>query len=1125
MAQDAPGADNTNPRWPSPFEDDPFRTDAVAGFLVQKALLCVEADPSGHVVEVFFNRPVDRKTAGDTEHYLANGRLKPSAVRAPESVNRVFLVFPEQLLPGQTTLAISGVCDSNGEALISAPALPLSPAETVPPRVVSVEARAEAGPNADTVTIIFSEALRAEDAADYRNYELESCPNRRIPLTPGCAAYDGKRRVILSLRTPQSTIDRIIGSAQAQSPPTLQSQLADLSRGADFILRISNIRDLSGNAIAHRNESRGIVEGPSCGPVAISFDLYKNTRADKKGSGTGAEGRMALLRFNRAIVPPSAESAKSIEVEGAQIINHRPMSDLSSIWITFDRRLDPAVLPGQRLVAVSLIFLVMVALCGLGRAFPRRGIPDALRILAMIALLPAAFWTLEHWRKGPAAIARNIQDIAGNTTSCTNSPPLQTPPEEPPTVLGASFVGRTITVRFSRKLDPDDAVTGGHYALETGETLEKGRQIILLKDADFAYNPLAATVTIELPRKDNAPDLFTPGHKFLLIVSKVSDIYGMEIRPDSRMEGTIRAPEGPRPPDATDIEWAALLPVRGQAGFSTAPPPEARNCPDSSGQDIRERLAGRADALRMELSELPVSSPLTQRALKHLRQCGREMTKAEGQTHAEASQRAALRKAGFWLGRAEAWANTSRGAAENGFIPFATLSALGIAALLIVALERRHVALLPALPVVGFLLSIPLTASGGHTHLSLGVAAVSSCLLGWGLCWLVWRESAVPFSRQGARAGRLPVGLFAFLAITSAFMNPKQPRQERGAFDFVPAGSDPAWYQGLMARWQFSRENDALPDALAAERSDSPQPLVRTFLDSQSAAADGGKIAFALTLSDSLSLPVGRVIGMDGAAGNRLNLDQYLLSRGSRWFLEGENNAILLPSGMIRRLGLQPEDMIGRECGLVGKRFVVVGVFDGRLLSEFTDPDGNAPHFVPGMALPAPEEVVIVPRVMLSDLGAYAYAWMDPTRTPPRGADDAAQILASAGYELYLSSGTKTDRMIITEPESQARAYPWIAMLALLAGLAAVSLSSAVRNIEDARKAAVTNLHAVCCGAGATVIIVWIYIIGVNYFGIPWRNFDPDPVFGFIAASSCIIASALTPYLNLLATSCFKRAR
>lgn len=85
-------------------------------------------------------------------------------------------------------------------------------------------------------------------------------------------------------------------------------------------------------------------------------------------------------------------------------------------------------------------------------------------------------------------------------------------------------------------------------------------------------------------------------------------------------------------------------------------------------------------------------------------------------------------------------------------------------------------------------------------------------------------------------------------------------------------------------------------------------------------------------------------------------LDAVLV--GGRWFAPGENRAVLLPDTLARRLGIDPFNPGQADVLLWGMPFTVVGCFDGNLLDQFADLDGESPT------------PVVFPSESLADLAA-----------------------------------------------------------------------------------------------------------------------------------------------------------
>lgn len=82
---------------------------------------------------------------------------------------------------------------------------------------------------------------------------------------------------------------------------------------------------------------------------------------------------------------------------------------------------------------------------------------------------------------------------------------------------------------------------------------------------------------------------------------------------------------------------------------------------------------------------------------------------------------------------------------------------------------------------------------------------------------------------------------------------------------------------------------------------------------------------------------------VEGILGFGLNPPEYfrqLLTSG-RWFEGSDDNSILLPAAMAKRLGLDPEADLNAVVLLFGTPFKIVGYFDGSLLDSVKDLDQN----------------------------------------------------------------------------------------------------------------------------------------------------------------------------------------
>lgn len=82
------------------------------------------------------------------------------------------------------------------------------------------------------------------------------------------------------------------------------------------------------------------------------------------------------------------------------------------------------------------------------------------------------------------------------------------------------------------------------------------------------------------------------------------------------------------------------------------------------------------------------------------------------------------------------------------------------------------------------------------------------------------------------------------------------------------------------------------------------------------------------------------VEGVLGLGLNPPDCFRGLLTAGN-WFDKSDDNSILLPIAMAKRLGLDPETDVGAMVQIFGSPFRIAGYFDGALLDSMKDLDQN----------------------------------------------------------------------------------------------------------------------------------------------------------------------------------------
>jgi len=1047
-------------------EDPSGKKPEDEGFFVRKAILSLSVDPTGHVVEVVLSRPADSASCTDPGYYLAYGELRPRAVHVLENASHIFLVFPRPIVPGDCSLAVYGVKDATGKPLVPAPNVPVSPFDSIPPRVVSTKASAMAGPNADTVRVVFNERLVSSDAEDVANYELECPPGERIELEANSVAYDGCRTVTLHLRSPPGVLDKLTARAITRGSPEFAPKTCELRRWEQYRLHVSNVRDLSGNSIAPQTLRVGEVEGSPHGPCIVSTRLFRHSKRP---------GYDILVSLDRALSPVCLRPENFV-VSGGKIARLRPYNDLCTVLITLDRTVKPPPPLWRRFIVSVLIVTAALLLYVLGPAEGEGSLRHSMRVVAIGALLAAALWTQFLWGRGFRLEARNLIDLAGNNTPRCESPPLEPPDTLYPRLLGTSFVDRTIKMRFSKRINPRDATDTQHFKLEAGASLESRRKIILLKNARFSYDPVERSVTIDLPEEDPSSDAVQPGHKYLLIVSGVKDMAGNTIRPDSRIDGVIESSPEASPPDVASMSWERFRPREKQRDFAEFKPAKTTPRPLQEPVPSQRQLSEDAEALRSAAAALPRGNAARAATALCIQKSLALVVDDRKKSESPAALHAQARQAAFWLKRASLWCKTGLSRAGRDFETFIILSTLGLTALGLWLGVGKTPYFLPLLPGVGFFFALCIFRSGIHVRSKLLVEALVACLASWALCWASWR--ILTRRRRAFAFSSLP----AFLTVTAAcagllLLPPITANPEQCPTTRPVDAADDLLYEGIVARWQPSTEANCLPTLFRAVLRQNAGAATagagfsRNRLDAPSAAGESRPQRIILKMESGGLIPVTRLVGVDASEGASLNADTLLAGKGSRWFLPEEANAIIVGARSIRALGKMPEEVVGKKCEVLGATVRIAGVFSEEALRSFKDLDGSRYCEVPGKPLSRSSSIALAPAGFLEQWGAEPYVWVSAgtvDEDPPLGRMLA--MLDAAGGALHVGRPEGVSSVIAPPVGLHVPKLHWLYALVFWIAVAAVSLHPAHRG-TTAFSNGFANPLRMLAGAGAAVLL------------------------------------------------------
>ena len=252
-------------------------------------------DPLGHTVDIAFSEIVDTNTALSTFNYVANyvgGPGNPLLAVPVGNGDTVRVTFPQPVVPGQETVDVQSVEDLAGNEMTASLAIATSPDDAIGPQIASVSVAAVSGIFNDTVTISFDEQVLLSGAQDLSNYSLQSPVGNAIAFGAGTQLlYDQNSR----------TATLVLSSMSVET---------NLQTGADFLLSLSNIRDVAGNALQSGPQS-GVVTGDATGPQIINPGVLQKTSVNPTGSTVD-------VSFDEAVSKAAGENAANYTSDGGQ---------------------------------------------------------------------------------------------------------------------------------------------------------------------------------------------------------------------------------------------------------------------------------------------------------------------------------------------------------------------------------------------------------------------------------------------------------------------------------------------------------------------------------------------------------------------------------------------------------------------------------------------------------------------------------------------------------------------------------------------------------------------------------------------------------------------------------------
>ncbi|MBM4049332.1 MAG: hypothetical protein FJ279_29910, partial [Planctomycetes bacterium] len=311
--------------------------------------------PSGRMVEVVFNGKLDAATAKDAGNYkTSDGRLPETCELLPGG-RTVVLTFEQPVTPGETQLHIRSLRDTRGNLLPHIPAQSIVAVEADEPRIVKAAAEAVAGATNDTVAVTFSEPMTPQDAATLGNFTIEASyeplkglsPEEQLAVAASAlplAAVPGPVGHIAPLTSfllsPKATALDLADSKVAYDATTRTTTITlnkpNLRPDATFKVAVSNVRDVSGNAMAAKGVAQGIVGGDKSEPTVAK--VLQNIYEDSTGATVD-------IKFSEAVTASSVEVLGNYVAAGGPTTGGRASAaliakqqkDKETVRVVFDR--------------------------------------------------------------------------------------------------------------------------------------------------------------------------------------------------------------------------------------------------------------------------------------------------------------------------------------------------------------------------------------------------------------------------------------------------------------------------------------------------------------------------------------------------------------------------------------------------------------------------------------------------------------------------------------------------------------------------------------------------------------------------------------------------------------------
>ena len=531
---------------------------------VVSAVQDVATDPTGKALVITFGRPVHAEVA-ERRLYRTQFGLKASSVAVVGDGRAVRVTMPKPVTPNETTLNIGVLHEADGAAIPSCPNVRIRSQESVPPRAKALRVEAVAGPANDVAVVTFDENVIPDDATNLANYTLKlvSEPLRDV----GAEEQIGIMALPLALSQSPANISAF-GSLVAffLAPKATELDLASASAAYDESSREVTITLKGANLVPGENCQVTVtnVRDVAGNSMATAAELRAQVTGDRQAPKVAKAiqdlsqdntGATVLVRFSESVEIDAANTPQTYSLNGGlkPVVTRAKGTD--GVYVLADK----PVIPGETTLTV-----------------------------------------------------RQIRDLAGNAMSEAKDLPIVPQETNPPTLTrlrGTAVKGianDVISVGFSEPVVPKDATDIDNYSLANAKGVD-----LPLTGATLTYDPVSLSAELVLSGIGDQAVNLKKGEGIVLGVSRVRDLGGTPIRPDTRAQSVVEGdstPPGIRSAFLNDIAGAGEKGKTVDLHFSEAVAPATVEKLDSytvlKGPKIeRVRALGDGQAVRLTFAK------------------------------------------------------------------------------------------------------------------------------------------------------------------------------------------------------------------------------------------------------------------------------------------------------------------------------------------------------------------------------------------------------------------------------------------------------------------------------------------------------------------------------------------